>query len=408
MSNQQVGNIYQQIINDCLEASRVDFEEGGVDDSVLEELKKGWQAKLSQQNLATFPWDPRPEPTPAPAATAPAPQPVPASSPPQPAPNGAAYAAPQQTAAQGLTMPTPSGQLAGEPRVKPEPGVKIEPGLEPTPVMTQARPVHDQGAVHNQHHNVHDRVAAQLQHQYGDRAAASINKLRQVPNPHRPQQPMHVNPGVPQQYATQQQLNAQQPQQLTPQQHYSQTLAANTAMRQPRAHMPNGQRPPSQVDGAAEDEEHLHPILHQGFTGGSTEMNRDDIDRLLHSQIVAKAKAMEGNGLMIPLKRAKKAEPVSSRYQAAPGEGPSQFDGPDDDVKDEDEDDEDAINSDLDDPDDNLEENDEDDDNGQIMLCTYDKVQRVKNKWKCVLKDGVLNVNGRDYVFHKANGEYEW
>jgi transcription initiation factor TFIIA large subunit len=61
-----------------------------------------------------------------------------------------------------------------------------------------------------------------------------------------------------------------------------------------------------------------------------------------------------------------------------------------------------------------------------MMLCMYDKVQRVKNKWyvhpypvpgpyftnslyrKCVLKDGVLTVNGKEYVFHKATGEYEW
>jgi transcription initiation factor TFIIA large subunit len=44
--------------------------------------------------------------------------------------------------------------------------------------------------------------------------------------------------------------------------------------------------------------------------------------------------------------------------------------------------DEDAINSDLDDPDEGL--NDEEDDDeamGHIMLCMYDKVQRVKNKW---------------------------
>ncbi|EPS41704.1 hypothetical protein H072_4411 [Dactylellina haptotyla CBS 200.50] len=71
--------------------------------------------------------------------------------------------------------------------------------------------------------------------------------------------------------------------------------------------------------------------------------------------------------------------------------------------------DEDAINSDLDDPD---EEAVDDDDDGegipQIMLCMYDKVQRTKNKWKCVLRDGVLTVNGREYVFRKANGEYEW
>jgi len=75
----------------------------------------------------------------------------------------------------------------------------------------------------------------------------------------------------------------------------------------------------------------------------------------------------------------------------------------DDDVEDED-----AINSDLDDPDDlaaNAENGEETD---QVMLCTYDKVQRVKNKWKCTLKDGILRVEGSEYVFHKGNGEFEW
>ena len=63
----------------------------------------------------------------------------------------------------------------------------------------------------------------------------------------------------------------------------------------------------------------------------------------------------------------------------------------------EDDDDEDAINSDLDDPDDAAIEEEEDEGRpNQIMLCTYDKVQRVKNKWKCVLKDGVLNTGGKE------------
>ena len=74
----------------------------------------------------------------------------------------------------------------------------------------------------------------------------------------------------------------------------------------------------------------------------------------------------------------------------------AQFDGPggDDDAE---EDDEDAINSDLDDPEENeAEENDAEDAVGQVMLCTYDKVQRVKNKWKCTLKDGILTTGGKE------------
>lgn len=40
MSNQTVGAIYAQIITDVIDSSRVDFEEMGVDESVLEDLKK--------------------------------------------------------------------------------------------------------------------------------------------------------------------------------------------------------------------------------------------------------------------------------------------------------------------------------------------------------------------------------
>lgn len=69
-----------------------------------------------------------------------------------------------------------------------------------------------------------------------------------------------------------------------------------------------------------------------------------------------------------------------------------------------------AINSDLDDSD---EGEDEEADEGtthdaDIVFCTYDKVARVKNKWKCILKDGMVHVNGKDYLFSKCTGEFEW
>ncbi len=40
MSNTQVGNVYQQIIEDVIESSRVDFEEVGVDNTVLMQLRE--------------------------------------------------------------------------------------------------------------------------------------------------------------------------------------------------------------------------------------------------------------------------------------------------------------------------------------------------------------------------------
>ncbi|KAJ1045028.1 hypothetical protein NDA14_007148 [Ustilago hordei] len=70
--------------------------------------------------------------------------------------------------------------------------------------------------------------------------------------------------------------------------------------------------------------------------------------------------------------------------------------------------DDNEIGSDLDDSDDEDADGGADGDNDDMVLCLYDKVQRVKNKWKCVLKDGVASIDGRDYLFAKCNGEFEW
>lgn len=146
-------------------------------------------------------------------------------------------------------------------------------------------------------------------------------------------------------------------------------------------------------------------------------------DRLLREHLKQRMLEMEGGGLLVPLEERQQSSsssssPAAVRKLAADladtsisspvpavdlssssvSQPPSraQFDGPggDDDAE---EDDEDAINSDLDDPEENeAEENDAEDAVGQVMLCTYDKVQRVKNKWKCTLKDGILTTGGKE------------
>jgi transcription initiation factor TFIIA large subunit len=68
----------------------------------------------------------------------------------------------------------------------------------------------------------------------------------------------------------------------------------------------------------------------------------------------------------------------------------------------------DDINSDLDDSDDDDDDGEGGEEIEHIILCLYDKVTRTKNKWKCILKDGIMLVNGRDYLFHRANGDFEW
>jgi transcription initiation factor TFIIA large subunit len=138
-------------------------------------------------------------------------------------------------------------------------------------------------------------------------------------------------------------------------------------------------------------------------------------DDFMRARVDAMAMRQD-SGLMVPLdsmpkgKKRKAAVRVLQAQDAAASTDipvPARFDG-DDDAKPE-EDPDDAINSDLDDSEDELNDGDNsDDDMVDYMLCTYDKVQRVKNKWKCTLKDGILTTNKKEYLFHKANGEFEW
>lgn len=47
-------------------------------------------------------------------------------------------------------------------------------------------------------------------------------------------------------------------------------------------------------------------------------------------------------------------------------------------------------------------------DTDNVIVCQYDKITRIKNRWKFHLKDGIMNINAKDYLFSKANGDAEW
>ncbi|XP_073828160.1 transcription factor IIA L [Musca autumnalis] len=47
-------------------------------------------------------------------------------------------------------------------------------------------------------------------------------------------------------------------------------------------------------------------------------------------------------------------------------------------------------------------------DTDNVIVCQYDKITRSRNKWKFYLKDGIMNIGGKDYVFQKSNGDAEW
>lgn len=42
-----------------------------------------------------------------------------------------------------------------------------------------------------------------------------------------------------------------------------------------------------------------------------------------------------------------------------------------------------------------------------FLYAQYDKVHRVKSKWKCSFKDAILQINGKEYIFEKVTGELE-
>lgn len=42
-------------------------------------------------------------------------------------------------------------------------------------------------------------------------------------------------------------------------------------------------------------------------------------------------------------------------------------------------------------------------------LCLFVKVTKSKGKWKCIFKDGFVNIDGsEDVAFNNATGELEW
>ena len=134
-------------------------------------------------------------------------------------------------------------------------------------------------------------------------------------------------------------------------------------------------------------------------------------DRMLKRQLADQMHSLEAGGLLTPLderysrkQRTRGArhtphpDEVSSSSHSAHGQSraaapPSRFDGGDD----NDETDEDAINSALDDSEEEIDDGTVGEEyEGDTIICLYDKVQRVKNKWKCTLKDGVVNADGKE------------
>eukprot|EP00092_Neocalanus_flemingeri_P064822 GFUD01078725.1.p1 GENE.GFUD01078725.1~~GFUD01078725.1.p1 ORF type:complete len:212 (+),score=90.13 GFUD01078725.1:58-693(+) len=135
----------------------------------------------------------------------------------------------------------------------------------------------------------------------------------------------------------------------------------------------------------------------------------------------------EVGSIRCKVRKAKKTkiEQVDGPADSSEDDDDKDDDDDEDDKDDDDEDDDDDSNSDVD-PDGNAyeegvgmdppcsgDDNSDEEacdlfDTENVVVCQYDKISRTRNKWKFLLKDGVMNLNGREYVFQKAHGEVEW
>lgn len=274
------------------------------------------------------------------------------------------------------------------------------------------------------------RAAQQLHQKYGPTANLQINQLQaqaamsnpgpQQQNPHNIQLPQQIPQQLSEQQRRQLAADRQRQMQMQNMQQSQQTQQHQQPQQpqQPQQHQQSPQVSDAQTDGAGEWEGMV--AERRAATLGNP-MNSYAADLTIRQQLEESSRAMEGGGLMLPLSEHPKRFPakkqaggsLASALGVPQVDGSGDVDGDERAVKAEngtdedmravkgeegsDEDDEDAINSDLDDPDEDVvEEVGEDSNQGQIMLCTYDKVQRVKNKWKCILKDGVLTTGGKE------------
>lgn len=125
------------------------------------------------------------------------------------------------------------------------------------------------------------------------------------------------------------------------------------------------------------------------------------------TQVVTAATAQQGMGNVVQVDGAldtSDEEEDEDEFNEDEEEGNE--DGPQDDENEDGPQEEvEPLNSDDDVSDEEATENFEID---NVVVCQYDKISRSRNRWKFHFKDGIMNLQGKDYVFQKAVGDAEW
>jgi transcription initiation factor TFIIA large subunit len=256
-------------------------------------------------------------------------------------------------------------QPSNEPAIKQEQGIKYE-------APQNYQPQQGYGALNPQFAS--ERANTLMQQHYGSHADASIRASQAQAQAQAQARQMQQGTGGGQQRPTHIQMPPRPGQPQYPQQQPQLSTAQNDganddALAEWRAAVAE-RRAVSEQDRTAAD----HQL-------------RDYLQRTI---------ALEEGSILLPAssqlrksKKSRKLPPSTIDGESSSAtRGPSEFDGADDEdskenVRKHPDDDEDAINSDLDDSEeeaDNVDDDEAEGALGETILCTYDKVQRVKNK----------------------------
>ena len=57
MSNREASRVYELIVESVINEVREDFENAGIDEQTLQDLRKNWQLRLSESKVSSFSWD---------------------------------------------------------------------------------------------------------------------------------------------------------------------------------------------------------------------------------------------------------------------------------------------------------------------------------------------------------------
>ncbi|XP_055607574.1 transcription initiation factor IIA subunit 1 [Uranotaenia lowii] len=438
LSQTSVLKLYNTVIDDVIAGVRDAFLDEGVDEQVLQEMKQVWTAKLMQSKAVETAPEPQDQQPPALLASNTKSVSHSKSNGTKKSKAAAAAAAANQENQNGTAKGASNSaaqNAAPSHQIKPEPGTHMDPishnqppPLSQPPPLAQAQPPtavhHPQQSVPSQPPAPPAAVVAALDPKKMVAIQITLPAQPNVPN----SQPRVLTIQVPasalQENQLQQVLTGPIITSIMPlppqiassvlQQHVNSYLQ-NNSMNSIQIH--------KQMDGACDllEQQEQQPCA-------TMTMNLSDIlDQHLRDQQIDMASPSTSSGKKTScLKKMKnrKRVAIEIRRQVDGAVDTSDEEGSDmsdDNIGDDDDDDLDKEDDEDLDGDGGAEEeplNSEDDvtdedasdlfDTDNVVVCQYDKITRSRNKWKFYLKDGIMNITGKDYVFQKSNGDAEW